>query len=64
MTAQERFDRALVAMASAGDEPEPEYEIDPKADKLRIAADGDLYSWAELPEHVRDHWRSVAEETS
>jgi hypothetical protein len=39
---------------------EPEYDIDPKADALRIAQTGDLYSWLELPEHVRDYWRELA----
>lgn len=57
MTAQDRFDRAVDAMATAD---EPEYDIDPKADAMRVARDGDTYSWADLPEHVRDYWREEA----
>lgn len=57
MSVQERFDAALEAMAAADD---PEYDIDPLADFIRIGRDGDTYSWGELPEHVRDYWREIA----
>lgn len=59
--AQERFDEALVNMAVAEDATPYEYDIDAKADAVRIARDGDTYSWSELPEHVRDYWRGEAD---
>jgi hypothetical protein len=57
MTAQERFEAALAALAASAS---PEYDIDIEADALRIKRTGDTYSWAELPEHVRDYWRETA----
>lgn len=62
MTAQDRFGRALDALAEAeaADPNGYEYEIDSEADALRVRATGDTYSWAEIPEHVRDHWREEA----
>jgi hypothetical protein len=55
MGAQSRFDRSLDALRTS---VEPEYDIDPEADALRLARYGpDHYSWLELPEHVRDYWR-------
>lgn len=60
MSAQDRFDRARGAMAAAEDATPYEYDIDATADRMRIARDGDTYSWSELPEHVRDYWRDEA----
>lgn len=57
MSAKERFDAALAAWSDA---QEPEYEIDPAADALRVTLTGDTYSWVELPDHVRDYWREEA----
>ncbi len=60
LRAQERFDKAVDAMDTLADSTPYEYDIDAKADKMRVARDGDTYSWHELPEHVRDYWREEA----
>lgn len=62
MTAQDRFDKALMALSETDPcrEAGYEYDVDEVADSLRVARDGDSYSWVELPEHVRDYWREEA----